>query len=109
MTLGWKTFVPRPVLYALISLLGAVGLYYEREWRSDLTGRVRAFDNVSSRMTAVEIRQEIHSAEIEIVREAVNDMRRDQLSFYRWQAERAGHWEKARELDERLKSLEEKR
>lgn len=101
--------VPRKGLYTIISLLVA-GLVYlggarvkaaeasahEAKQQSDEAIRKAA----SAASTAKQALEEIRDT-----RAVVEELRRDQLDFYRWQAQQAGDWGRAKRYEDRLREL----
>ena len=92
----------KPVLVGLLVLAGGGWFYYEVHWRSSVEAHIAKSQDGYSRLHALESEVGSVKGDIGGLKGEVRDMRKDQLEFYRWQAERVGDTVRARALNEKL-------
>lgn len=108
--------VPRSGLYIIITVMASGLVYFAN-------GQVKAVEAaaVEARADSAEAKKRAEEAEraaksaatqvaqamqsIRDTREIVEEMRRDQLEFYRWQAQQSGDWRRENRYANRLREL----
>jgi len=96
---SWQHRAPRWVLVTLLALVGGAVVAQEGLWRLEMTSAPSRLSSVEARVASIEESQKKTD-------EQINDMRRDQLDFYRWMAERSGDRAKAKQMESRLQELD---
>lgn len=108
----WHTWIPRPVLITLLTIALTGLVWYEVGWRDGVNEHIAhaaQFESASfGRIGSLEV-------EVGALKEAVRDLgavsretQKDQLTFYRWTAERAGDTRAAAHYGRRLDELGDK-
>lgn len=106
--------LPTPILVLFLLTLSAFAAHQGTAWvqgvdrhmeRASGEGYVR-LGKVETLASTTSQRVENVRGEVQDLRGELREMRRDQLSYYRWMAEQLGDHGKAREMDQRLKSIE---
>lgn len=105
-------FMPRSGLYAIIGILtiGILAMGRTRVLAVEVMATTASADATEAKRDAkrsLEI-AEANVAEARRLRAVIEEIRREQLEHYRWQAERAGDWRRANEYGDRLRELPSK-
>ena len=114
----YLSMLPKPLLVlatlTLSVFAGQQGVAWVRGVDSSLVKHTSQMDQGNARLGKVEVlasttaqHVEQVGGEVQDLRGELREMRRDQLTYYRWMAETLGDQGKAREVDKRLKSIEE--
>jgi hypothetical protein len=105
----WRIRAPRWLLVLAAIAAGA----YEVRWRGGVNDHIsRAEDPQGGgymRLKAVETATGITRDEVRALREEMRDSRRDQLEQYRWAARNEGDAARTREIEARLRALEQEK
>ena len=107
--LSWFGSLPRPVL-AVIALAGSGYMGNEAwAWKVGVDGHVSAAEQGFQRLAIVERLSADLALSQQGLRDELRAMREEQLHFYRWLAGQRQDGDKVREIDNRLRSLDEEK
>lgn len=102
-------FVPRTGLYVIIGFL-TVGIFAMGRTRViavEVMAQTASADAAEAKKDAKRAMEiaEANVVEARRLRAVIEEIRREQLEHYRWQAERAGDWRRANEYGDKLREL----
>lgn len=102
---AWKQ-IPKPLLVAVVLLLATIVSGFEAEWRLDVKKGLRSVQELATRTDKLEAADTAREKAIGSIQLDVGRVREDQLSFYRWTAERSGDYSKAQQYGRQLREVQ---
>lgn len=105
-------FVPRSGLYVIIGVMtvGLVAMGRTRVLAVEVAAQSASAEASEAKRQASRALDvaSANAEETRLLRAVIEEIRREQLEHYRWQAERAGDWRRANEYGDKLRELPSK-
>jgi hypothetical protein len=103
--LGGAGVVVTALFHFWFNAVSDLPMRYTPRWHEEVSAHMKEADGGFVRLGAVESEVGSLRASVKELRLEFGEMRRDQLEFYRWQADRAGDQRRAQALAQRLKQV----